>query len=391
MDIEYLIEYQEKEFQILKNLQTLSNRFKNLNQPVFNLSTPCQSFWSQLPFSGTVIVPLSPQPEMYFEKAFNISVKDIPDLIKFTKETNKIQFVLCGDLKDYSKYGYLEPFFEELHPPMYIADISFDNDKNRELYKQSWIELTTLFELSPKFSKLNGLPNGMHLIDEYVRQYNSFRYFEFDEIADTFLDNIIINPEFASIYLETAYEMMIHPLLDPFKANIAISVDTIQRANKMGLQQNVDCGYPEIGSFLMTQTTNCAESITACKDLICRYKKEDLYNVYSSLRSAVNERNSTSIINNKNELEAIMKNIWEDTKIIRQNAVMYKYGMALTIGTIGFCITPLCGLLGSLGVSALSQTKSSFLDNYAELISKKVATPCMANIYDFQKKYHISQ
>jgi len=231
----------------------------------------------------------------------------------------------------------------------------------------------------------------VHMIAEYVRQYNNFRYFGFDEIADTFLENILIRPEFASIYLETAYEMMIHPLIDPLKANLVISMDTIQRANKMGLDQNVDCGYPEIGSFLMKQTTNYPESMTACKDLICRYKKEDLYKVHSSLHSAVNERNSTSIIKNKNELEEIMQNIWEDTKIIRQNAEMYKYGMALTIGTIGFCINPFYGLLGSLGVSALSQTKSSFLDNYAELISKKVATPCMVNIYDFQKKIHTSQ
>jgi len=393
MDLEFLKEYEADEFQKHTQSKALLNRFKDLKQPLFNLSTPCPSFWSQLPFSGTLVVPLSPQPEKMFEEEYKISVKEIPDLIKFAKETNKIQFVLCGeDITNFSNCDYLEPLFEELHPPLYLTDMSFDNEENRKIFQESLIELTTLFDLSPMFSRIGTLPNGTYMISEYIVQYSNLRYFGFNDIADTFLENILINPEYASIYLETAYEIMIHPLIDPLKANLSLYADTIQRAQKMGLvsrSNNIKSDFPEIGSFLLKKTTHYPESLTACKDLISRYDENDLYTVYSSLNAAVSECNTTAIIDSKDELEVILQNVWEDIGIIKQNNETYKYGIAITVGVVGYSINPLCGLLGSIGVSALTQTKSSFLDNYAELISKKIAKPYIANIYDFQKKYNL--
>lgn len=391
MDTEYLQEYEYQEYQKHKKAGNLSKRINELKQPIFNLSSPCPSFWSQLPFSGTMIVPLTPKPENLFETFYNFSIDEIPDVIKFAKETKKIQFVLSGRLTDFSECDYLDPFFEELHPPLYLADMSFDNDRNNTIYEESCKELLPLFKESPPFFNFFVMPNGRHMINEFIIQYTNLRYFGFDEIADTFLKNIVNDPEFASFYIETAYELMIHPLIDPLKANLAISTNTIQRANKMGLNQKAGknkWGYPEIGSFLMKKTTHYPESLNACKDLISRYEENDLYNVYSSFSNAVAERNSTAIVDDKNELDVIMQNVWEDTKSVKQRADLFKYGIAVTIGVVGFSVNPvLGGLLSAIGLPILTQTKSSFLDKHTELFSKKMATPYIANIYDFQKKY----
>jgi hypothetical protein len=136
----------------------------------------------------------------------------------------------------------------------------------------------------------------------------------------------------------------------------------------------------------MTKCTHYPESLESCKNLVDRYEENDLYEVYTALNNAIFDRKDTSIIQRKNEMEEILDNVWNDTTI-KSNATVYRYGINITCGIIGYYLVGTFGLMGSLGLSVLGSTKSKYLDEFSELISKKIASPYMATIYDFKKEY----
>jgi len=96
LDSAYLEEYENREVDALKLNIPISERIEKLQTPIFNLVEDSHSFWSQIAFSGTTIFPLHPIPSIQFEQAWNISVDEIPNLIKFVRDTGKIQFVLTA-------------------------------------------------------------------------------------------------------------------------------------------------------------------------------------------------------------------------------------------------------------------------------------------------------
>jgi hypothetical protein len=111
----YLEEYEEKEREEYNRLVarkiedgTLDyqrdryppdERFRNLHDPVADIATlsaACrENLWAQIPFSGSVIFPMPPATESECEEYF-FAVSDIPEIIRFVKETGKLQFVLSS-------------------------------------------------------------------------------------------------------------------------------------------------------------------------------------------------------------------------------------------------------------------------------------------------------
>ena len=146
-----------------------------------------------------------------------------------------------------------------------------------------------------------------------------------------------------------------------------------------------------IGSYLMTKCTHYPESLDACKILIDRYEENDLYNVYAALNDAIVDRTDASIIRGKDEMEEILDNIWNDTTI-KNFTTAFSWGMDITCGIIGYCLGSITGIggqvgfLGSLGLKVIDSGTSKFIDEYSELISKKIASPYMATVYDFKKE-----
>ena len=61
----------------------------------------------------------------------------------------------------------------------------------------------------------------------------------------------------------------------------------------------------------------------------------------------------------------------------------------LTGNAIGGPAVGSFGFLCSMGLNFIDSTNNQFLDQYSELISKKIASPYMATIYDFKKKYQM--
>ena len=89
MDYNFLEEYERKEFEAFKRNGNVSERLGSLKSPIFHITGPCTSIWSQIAFSGTVIFPLHPLPQNTFEMGWHISINEFPDLIQFIKDSCK--------------------------------------------------------------------------------------------------------------------------------------------------------------------------------------------------------------------------------------------------------------------------------------------------------------
>ena len=226
---------------------------------------------------------------------------------------------------------------------------------------------------------------GPFIIQDYIRSYAFLRYLGLKDIADTFIEYFLSDPKSSRDYLITAYDLLADPLIDPFNANPSFCIEKILDASRMGITIPDRLSFPEIGSFLIKKCTHYPESLEACKRLIDRYEENDLYNVYSALNDAVIDRNDSLIIQKKDSVNEILDNVWEDTTIA-SNATVFRYGIDITCGTVGYCLgEPSLGLLASLGLRVAD--RGNYIDQFSESISRRIASPYMATIYDFKKEY----
>lgn len=387
MDTEFLEEYEAREIEAIKRNLSIDNRVGKLKLPLsYIVPDRNDLIWSQIAFTGTLIFPLYPYPTDFFKRNGMNSKKEISDLIQFVKETKKIQFVLTHLPTEYKSLKYLEPILKEFLPPSYTR---VEKKEFVDLNKKCADEINFLTQFSPDYKRWISSPSGRYLHISDIRSYTVLRHLGFNDIADTYIDHFLTDPEFSGDYIQTAYNLLCHPIIDPLKANPSFSINTIQRARDYNLTTypSLKCSvYPEVGSYLMEKCTYYPESLGACKSIIERYEDNDLYKVYSALNKAVNDRNDSSIIQKKDEMSAILDNVWEDT-LIQSNKTGYNIGITITCGTIGYCLGGVPGLLTTIGLRCFD--KSNYLDQFSELISKKVASPYMATIYDFKKKYSI--
>jgi hypothetical protein len=389
MDSEFLEEYEIREVDSLKRNIPLSERIEKLRSPIFNLVEESSSFWSQVAFSGTLIFPLRPISQESFETKWNFSISQIPNFIQFVKETKKIQFVLTDHPKFYKECDYLEPIFREFSPPIYSSTLDITDKKVEELRLVCFDELDHLISLLPQWKNQSTTLEGKLMLGNHAKSYVQLRYYGFDEIADTFIENFLIDPNFSHIYLSIVEKMILYPMGDSLKGNLSISLDTIKKINQLGIDSQISskkASFPEVGSYLMKKCTYYPESLESCKNLISQYADNDLYAVNAALNEAIIDRNNSGILQKKNEVGEILDNIWDDN-IVKSNATMFRHGIDITCGTIGYFVGDSSGLLGKIGVEILNSTKSKYVDQFTELISKKVASPYMATIYDFKKKY----
>ena len=388
MDSNYLDEYEQREVEALQRNIPISKRIDRLKTPIFNLVEDSHAFWSQIPFSGTIIFPLHPIPSDFFETVWNISVNDFPDLIKFVRDTKKIQFVLTQRPRSYKEFDYLEPILKEFSPPMYSSNLNIYDKKLEDLLSSSREEYLPLIQKSPEWQKQSLSVTGQHTLATHLKSYALLRYYGFNEIADIFILNFVPRPVFAHTYMAIVEHVILHPIADPIHANLSLSIETIQKAQKMGILSHTTLKrpcVPEIGSFLMKKCTHYPESLEACKSLIERYEDNDLYKVHSALNEAVIDRNDPYILQKRDEMNSILDNVWED-KTIKQNAMMYRGGIDITCGIVGHILDQGTGLFGMIIPELINVASSQSLETFSELIAKKVANPYMATIYDFKKK-----
>jgi hypothetical protein len=145
----YLQEYQaqeEEEFEHFKS-KILSHglnpedrypslqRFRNVHQPIAQATCSTYRFynekiWSQIPFPGTLLIPLSAYDKDHMLKGCGFEVSDIPNLITLAKETGRVQFGLADPPINFENMEHFEPIFTELKPPelLYMPEVALSTD-----------------------------------------------------------------------------------------------------------------------------------------------------------------------------------------------------------------------------------------------------------------------
>lgn len=391
MEYNDLKNYEEQEISLGEKYDFTIDRFPTLQKPIsYIISSNNPNFWSQIPFSGTNIFQLYPESSEHFIDRYKIRIDEIPNLIQFVRETKKIQFAITTFPTNYYQFEYLHPILEEFYPPMLTIPKLFWDDDYYELQNQSIKEIQEAIKNNPLL-KILSTSQGKLDFEEIVNEYSFLKYYGLTEISDNFL-LFFSTPSltiFSLDYLDTAYNMFIQPIIDPFKANPSFNIDTILKGKIIGINVAKYAPhpiFPEIGSFLTKKIIHYPDSAFACKKIISMYEDNDLYSVYSSLNDSVINYQTDKIIQNNSELNEVLDNIWSDANKIHSYTEIYQSGITITIGVIGLCVFGYPGLLTSLGIEGLDLIKSKYLNKFSELIAKKTSTPNLATIYDFQKK-----
>jgi len=395
IDLDFLEDYENREVEAIKKNIPFSKRVEVLRSPTTYLVDESSSFWSQVAFSGTVIFPLYPITPEIFEKNWHIPIDTLHDFTRFVRDTKKIQFILTTNPTLYSEFDYLFPILEEFSPPVFSYDLMdiflFDNKNLQKTQSACVEEFNFLISISPEWQSWKSSVTGRSHLRTQLISYMWLRYFGFDEFADTFIENFLIDPDFANWYISLVSKLILYPIGNPLKSTLSINLETLHHASQLGISPTEVANtttLPEIGSYLMKKCTYYPESLEACKNVISQYEQNDLYNVASALNTAIVDKEYSKTIQKSDELGDILDNIWSDSSI-KRNSSLCNYGIDITCGVIGYGLGGMPGLLGSIGIGIADHTKSKYLDQFSELIAKKIATPYMATIFNFKKKYRV--
>ena len=219
----------------------------------------------------------------------------------------------------------MEPILREFLPPVFAYDLNCRDEKLQETASICHDELNLLISLSPEWQSWTSSVTGRNHLRTQVIEYTWLRYFGFDEFADTFIENFLIEPGYANMYISLVAKLILYPIGDPLKSNLSISLDTLQSASQMGINTSGTSkrfSFPKVGSDLMKKCNIILKVWEACKNVISRYEENDLYKINTALNDAIVDENDALILQKNDELGEILDNVWTDSSIKKECDIM---------------------------------------------------------------------
>jgi len=428
LDREYLEDYAQKEhdeyerfmkgitdgrFSFESDEFPPNERFVKLQKPVAlaGLGNP----WAQVPFSGSLIVILSPIPRADFEKHL-CKASEIPKVIDFIQETGRLQVVLNVNPRRYEGLDYLDAFFKELDPP-FCSGASIHILGNEKEIKEIEDNFYTLGKIRYfdflnellKYHSSYSLQNTLTVdLGTYIH-LKLGRYAIIEEIETLMIDD----PRKAFNLLSVCALFISNPFLD-LRSNLRnFSLDEIKAAQSLPpIYQPQEVRFPcEIGKFLLKRLTYAAQDMRACYYLVDNYDAYDLRKVQKSLNEAIVTNNPDIVNKSAKELHEILDNVWSD-KTIPNRIENIKIGVPVSIAAVGGVAGAMAGgliggpegaviggtsgvgmgdFLTKLGFKVGEKAVEKFFRVKGEQVSERIAKlrtkSYQANIYDFKKKY----
>ena len=333
---------------------------------------------------------------------------DIPSMIRMSKDTGKIQFLLTNFPTKYEKLDYLEPILRELEPP---GDINiYDYFIDQSIIKHHHCEYNQLamtnfrkklIELEPKL--------GPHdeKNEEFGRIYSMLKILNMNDAVDELSVAIIDNPEHA-LKLFHKHHVLLDPKFDPLKASKNLSAKIMQLMN-VDDSDIFDFKIPpstEIGEYIMKKLVQNPSSFNAAEHVIDIYAQNDLYKILQSLDTGLKSRDHIVIKSTSDAMNEILDNIWQDAEKTANRHKDIQHGINIISGSLaavaGDFITNFfgmcepynigsCGLVGATtGVTTFALSKKIFKRiNIDEIILSALNPNYLINIYGFNKKYKL--
>jgi len=416
MDRDFLINYQKKEIEDQKviyekfisgDISSLSrgyldySKFNQLQEPLVHADTMTYAFdhekiWSQIPFAGTLLIPITNCTKKNFITDHSFEVDEIPNLIELAKETGKVQFVLMKEPTMYEGLDHLDQIFEELKPPMFT--VPWDSFYDKEIYyqwKQEFVDMAYPSYATLKTHSIESIDESNKYLQSVVRShmsiYMQLKILKWEEAIEFIRDYIYHDPNKISFYLDYLNETL-ESIFDPFKANQNKSISRIRAYN--GNLENLNKHPPtvEIGRYIMKKLVTRPQSYYGCVTTIEHYQDNDLYKLLDSITKGVKARSKESVDLKVRELDVVLDNLWNEAKTLDEQKRYVSYGATLTLGVAGFLAESMMGfggILASLGF-AVGDKLLDFKDaSVSRRIIKLINKDFVYNIYDLQKKYRI--
>jgi hypothetical protein len=372
----------------------IGNRFQKVNNPL--ALTGSSNIWSQIPFYGTSIVPVTTLDQGSHIGAYGWGREsDINNLISLSRETGRVQFVLVNHPTSFAneKYNYLEPILSELRPPLVynLSSVLFDSlELSKAINEFHYI---ADYRFIPAARRQPELQSQVY---KFAEIYAGIKLLGYQQIIDKLNVLLVSDVKLASTYLNLYSGLIEIPRLDPFVTgyDAIYSVDSnlinemsqkIPEATKLESKLFPD----EIGNFLLRKLVFNAEGYHACVSLIDKYKQVDLHKLLESLQQGCNSQNVDLIKSNTQELSVVLDNLWNDAKNVARLSEGISYGFPAVLGIIGFLaqqnIVGYGGLLASLGIGMINKKVPFISDKISKLINKNY----LVTIHDFKTKYNI--
>ena len=412
MDKEYLEDYGQKEREGFKKLEKMiqegkfdfnrnrfppDERFMKLQEPIAVTvgydTDNWSSIWTQIPFSGSLILLIPPMAQQRFEGVF-FKVSKIPRVIDFIKETGRLQIALNNDPLEYVGLDYMNPFFEELRPPYYHSapgsifateeELQRNLDIFHTLASVKFLDYlrTVALSIDPLFYK------GTLIQFEVTYAFlKAGRYGVAEEIENLLIDD----PNAAFILLCLSRDCIIDPIVD-LRSNLRnYSLEFFKMAQILPPFHRPQARFPcEIGRFLMKKLTYAPTEMRACNELIDHYDAYDLQKIHESLNNAIATNNPDIVNKNVEELSRILDNVWNDKTIPRKIKGL-QIGIPLSMAAIGSVVAGPIGTAGGFLAGLGYSVADTFIDLGTERLSERLAKlktkSYQANVYDFKKKY----
>jgi hypothetical protein len=390
-----------------------NNRFIKIKEPVAVVvgtdTINWNSIWTQVPFSGSLLLLIHPCEKHVFEELF-FKIEEIPRVIDFVKETGRLQIVLNSDPVRYEGLDYLDPIFKELNPPFYHM-IPLEVFAKREDIAKSVVEFNQLasvnmyniikdtagtFEMDSRIL-LQGIFDQLPFTYAYLK---AWKYSYIEELQNLLIDD----PITAYFTLSLIRDYIVDPKSDLRSTIHNSTFERVQMAQALPKEYRPRPFFPvEIGKFLVEKLTYAPRGLRACNQIIDNYEDYDLRKVQLSLNEAITKNNPDLVDSEAHNMSEILENVWNDTTIpnriegIRVGvpvsvAAIGSVAGAVTSGPAGALVGAAVGnFLTKIGIAVGQKTIEKLFDQKAGSLTEKIAKigteNYQANIYDFKKRY----
>jgi hypothetical protein len=377
------------------------NRFSKIRLPAIICDrsvymTYREKIWSQVPFAGTLLIPLDNLQQQNLLAGNGFEPYEIPKLVDLAQDKGRVQFFLTSNATSYEGLDHLEPIFKTLQPPIFRS-IPIEALVEKHLFK-SWMNEfyrgahpTYDHYLAGEVARINETPQfigNVKVIQSKVYAY--LKYLKMDHLAETIYEKLDRDPRQASDLIESVGELL-GPAFDSFPAGRNMNFEAVRYHHLAPFMKDRDVVYPvDSGRFVMEKITVNADSYDGCVNVIENYEQNDLYTVMQSLEKGIKRHDRNSVIESIAGLSEVMDNIWHDANKIKLIDKGIKYGVGITIGVVGafaaHSLTDLPGLIAGLAGTAGNKLFDAISPEAGQRLMKLANRDYLANIYDFKKK-----
>ena len=204
-------------------------RFTKIHDPVIYRGNMGIPIWPLISFSGSAVIPLMPVENENFEKLHHFKIDQIEEMVSFTEETGKIQFVLMRKPTDYYKLDFLDPIFERLRPPQFIGipiGQYASDDLLRKYYKEFTIIANQGFRAYVRRSSYGADKRTFDTLMTNLRgNYMMIRAIVDSDLSNDFADNFASDYESAMRMMDMIDVLVLRPLRNPLRCVDACPLD----------------------------------------------------------------------------------------------------------------------------------------------------------------------